>query len=42
MLSDIVIAVSYTHLTEMYVDSFVDMAKAGRITGRCKNIDNGR
>ena len=28
--------------TEMYVDSFVDMAKAGRITGRCKNIDNGR
>ena len=22
--------------------SFVDMAKAGRITGRCKNIDNGR
>ena len=28
--------------TEMYVDSFVDMAKAGRITGRYKNIDNGR
>ena len=28
--------------TEMYVDSFVDMALAGRITGRCKNVDTGR
>ena len=24
--------------TEMYVDSFVDMAKAGRITGRCRTL----
>jgi butyryl-CoA:acetate CoA-transferase len=28
--------------TEMYVDSFIDMTMAGRITGRCKNIDHGR
>ena len=28
--------------TEMYVDSFVDMANAGKITGRCKKLDNGR
>ena len=28
--------------TEMYVDAFVDIAKAGKITGRCKNIDRGR
>ncbi|MDY4784264.1 butyryl-CoA:acetate CoA-transferase [Pygmaiobacter massiliensis] len=28
--------------TEMYVDGFVDMAKAGKITGRSKNIDRGR
>ena len=27
--------------TEMYVDSFVDMAKAGKITGRNKNLDKG-
>ncbi|MDO4615449.1 MAG: butyryl-CoA:acetate CoA-transferase [Lachnospiraceae bacterium] len=27
--------------TEMYVDSFVDMAKAGKITGKYKGIDNG-
>ncbi|MEE0801147.1 MAG: butyryl-CoA:acetate CoA-transferase [Gemmiger sp.] len=28
--------------TEMYVDSFVDMALAGRITGRYKKVDTGR
>lgn len=28
--------------TEMYVDAFVDIAKAGKITGRRKNIDPGR
>ena len=28
--------------TEMYVDAFVDMALAGRITGKCKNYDKGR
>lgn len=28
--------------TEMYVDAFVDMALAGKITGRHKNIDTGR
>ena len=28
--------------TEMYVDAFVDIAKAGKITGRNKNIDRGR
>ena len=28
--------------TEMYVDAFVDIAKAGRITGLRKNIDKGR
>ncbi len=28
--------------TEMYVDAFVDIAKAGKITGRMKNIDKGR
>ena len=28
--------------TEMYVDSFVDMAKAGRITGRCQCSYSGR
>lgn len=28
--------------TEMYVDSFVDMAMAGRITGRNKSVDKGR
>ena len=28
--------------TEMYVDSFVDMAAAGKITGRCKALNNGR
>ena len=28
--------------TEMYVDGFVDIAKAGKITGRAKNIDRGR
>lgn len=27
--------------TEMYVDAYVDMAKAGKITGREKNIDRG-
>ena len=27
--------------TEMYVDAFVDMAKAGKITGKYKNIDTG-
>lgn len=28
--------------TEMYVDAFVDIAKAGKITGTRKNIDKGR
>lgn len=28
--------------TEMYVDAFVDIAKAGKITGSRKNIDKGR
>ncbi len=28
--------------TEMYVDAFVDMSKAGRITGACKPFDRGR
>ena len=28
--------------TEMYVDAFVDIAQAGKITGKKKNIDNGR
>ena len=28
--------------TEMYVDAFVDMSKAGRITGACKPFDCGR
>lgn len=28
--------------TEMYVDAFVDIAKAGKITGMKKNIDKGR
>lgn len=28
--------------TEMYVDAFVDMAKAGKITGQHKNFDRGR
>ena len=28
--------------TEMYVDAFVDIAKAGKITGRHKNLDKGR
>ncbi len=28
--------------SEMYVDAFMEMAKAGRITGRRKNIDIGR
>ena len=28
--------------TEMYVDAFVDIAKAGKITGMRKNIDKGR
>ncbi len=28
--------------TEMYVDAFVDMAKAGRISGACKPFDKGR
>lgn len=26
----------------MYVDAFVDIAKAGKITGACKNIDRYR
>ena len=26
----------------MYVDAFVDIAKAGKITGRHKNLDKGR
>ena len=28
--------------TEMYVDGFVDIALAGKITGRCKSVDKGR
>ena len=28
--------------TEMYVDAFVDMAEAGKITGRRKKLDKGR
>ena len=28
--------------TEMYVDAYVAMAEAGKITGACKNIDVGR
>ena len=28
--------------TEMYVDGFVDMALAGKITGKYKNVDKGR
>lgn len=28
--------------TEMYVDGFVDLAKAGKINGLAKNIDNGK
>ena len=28
--------------TEMYVDGFVDMAMAGKITGKHKNLDKGR
>lgn len=28
--------------TEMYVDAFVDMARAGKITGRKKSIDTGK
>ena len=28
--------------TEMYVDAFVDIAKAGKITGAKKNLDRGR
>lgn len=28
--------------TEMYVDAFVDLARAGKITGQHKNIDKGR
>ena len=28
--------------TEMYVDGFVAMAEAGKITGRCKSVDKGR
>ncbi len=28
--------------TEMYVDGFVDMSIAGKITGACKNINKGR
>ena len=28
--------------SEMYVDSFIDMVEAGRITGKYKNIDRGR
>ena len=28
--------------TEMYVDGFADIAKAGKITGRHKNLDKGR
>lgn len=28
--------------TEMYVDAFVDIAMAGKITGKYKNLDNGK
>ena len=28
--------------TEMYVDGFVAMAEAGKLTGRCKSVDKGR
>ena len=28
--------------TEMYVDAFVDMAEAGKLTGACKPFDKGR
>jgi len=28
--------------TELLVDGFVDMVSAGRVTGKCKNIDKGR
>ncbi len=28
--------------TEMYVDAFVDIAEAGKITGRMKSVDRGR
>ncbi|MBQ0038235.1 MAG: butyryl-CoA:acetate CoA-transferase [Clostridiales bacterium] len=28
--------------TEMYVDGFVDMAMAGKLSGKCKNLDKGR
>ena len=28
--------------TEMYVDGFVDMARAGKLSGRCKTLDKGR
>ena len=28
--------------TEMYIDAFVEIAKAGKITGRCKTTDKGR
>ena len=28
--------------TEMYVDGFVDIALAGKITGKCKRLDKGR
>ena len=28
--------------TEMYVDAFVDIAKAGKINGKNKSLDNGR
>ncbi len=28
--------------TEMYVDAFVDISKAGKITGRYKDVDRGR
>ncbi|MBP3384543.1 MAG: butyryl-CoA:acetate CoA-transferase [Firmicutes bacterium] len=28
--------------TEMYVDAFVDIAKAGKINGKCKTVDPGR
>lgn len=28
--------------TEMYVDGFVDMAMAGKLSGRCKALDKGR
>ena len=28
--------------TEMYVDAFVDMAEAGKLTGACKPFDRGR